>query len=218
MLKNIFAIIGVIAIIAGGGLFVKFGSMMNMMPMMTNPEMQPIMDVLKNDFEGAREAAGGLEDGAAETAAELFKNWIKYKGDIAATTVWSKKVEDGVVFQEVVDAINSVSTERNIKSVGELPLSEELNARGVKSGVLYVMSFCNPETARKMVDFSPSMSAYLPCRVTIVEQEDGLWLYSLNMDMMVKMGQKLPAELKLAAIEVRNTIWEMLERGASGEF
>lgn len=218
MLKNILAIVGVIAIILGGALFFKFKPMIDLMPIMTNSEMQPIMEVLKNDFDGAKAAAGGLEEGASDTAAELFRNWIKHQGDIAATTAWSKKVAEGVTLQEVIDAINSVATERNIKAVGELPLSEELNARGVKSGVLHVMSFCNPETAREMVDFSPSMSAYLPCRVTIVEQQDGLWLYSLNMDMMVKMGQKLPPELKQAATQVRNTIWEMLERGSTGEF
>jgi uncharacterized protein (DUF302 family) len=30
-------------------------------------------------------------------------------------------------------------------------------------------------TARKMVDFSPHMAAYLPCRISMVEKEDGLW-------------------------------------------
>jgi uncharacterized protein (DUF302 family) len=69
-----------------------------------------------------------------------------------------------------------------------------------------------------MVDFSPHMAAYLPCRISIVEKEDGLWLYTLNMDMMVKMGRKLPSPLKEEATAVRDTIWEMMERGHKGEF
>jgi uncharacterized protein (DUF302 family) len=68
-----------------------------------------------------------------------------------------------------------------------------------------------------MVDFSPHMAAYLPCRVTVVEKEDGLWLYTLNMDMMVKMGRKLPSPLKEEANAVRDTIWEMMERASKGE-
>ena len=80
------------------------------------------------------------------------------------------------------------------------------------------MLFCNPETARKMVDFSASMAAYLPCRVTIVEKEDGLWIYTLNMDMMIKMGRKMPSELNEATVKVRNAMWKMLENGATGEF
>jgi uncharacterized protein (DUF302 family) len=69
-----------------------------------------------------------------------------------------------------------------------------------------------------MVDFSPHMAAYLPCRISMVEKEDGLWLYTLNMDMMVKMGRKLPSPLKEEAQAVRDTIWEMMERGSKGEF
>ena len=68
-----------------------------------------------------------------------------------------------------------------------------------------------------MVDFSPHMAAYLPCRITVVEKEDGLWLYTLNMDMMVKMGRKLPSPLKEEARAVRDTIWEMMERASKGE-
>ncbi|MDP3132878.1 MAG: DUF302 domain-containing protein, partial [Burkholderiaceae bacterium] len=62
------------------------------------------------------------------------------------------------------------------------------------------------------------MAAYLPCRVSLVEQDDGLWLYTLNMDMMVKMGRKLPSPLKEEAMAVRNTIYEMMERASKGEF
>jgi len=80
------------------------------------------------------------------------------------------------------------------------------------------MSFCNPETASKMVDFSASMAAYLPCRVSTIEREDGLWLYTLNMDMMIKMGRKMPPELKEETLKVRDAIWQMLENGATGEF
>jgi uncharacterized protein (DUF302 family) len=69
-----------------------------------------------------------------------------------------------------------------------------------------------------MVDFSPHMAAYLPCRISMVEKEDGLWLYTLNMDMMVKMGRKLPSPLKEEAKALRDTIWEMMERGHKGEF
>jgi uncharacterized protein (DUF302 family) len=69
-----------------------------------------------------------------------------------------------------------------------------------------------------MVDFSPHMAAYLPCRISVVEQDDGLWLYTLNMDMMVKMGRKLPSPLKEEAQAVRDTIFEMMERASKGEY
>lgn len=167
---------------------------------------------------GTMHAAGNLEDGAWDTFNGIWDRWVESEGDIGHAVVWEKKVEEGIALEDVVDAINAVGVNNNIKNVGELPLSEELKARGVESGVIYVMSFCNPDTARKMIDFSPAMGAMLPCRVTIVEKEDGLWLYTMNMDMMIKMGKKMPPELKEATLQVRNTMWEMMEKGAAGDF
>jgi hypothetical protein len=43
-------------------------------------------------------------------------------------------------------------------------------------------------------------------------------MYTLNMDMMIRMGRKLPSPLKEEALKVRDTIYQMMERGAKGEF
>jgi uncharacterized protein (DUF302 family)/predicted small secreted protein len=167
---------------------------------------------------GTMNAIGNLNDGAGETFMQVWDKWVDSEGDIADATMWEVKVNDGVSLEDVIDAINSVGTNRNLKNVGELPLSEELKARGIESKTIHVMSFCNPETARKMVDFSPAMGGFLPCRVNIIEEEDGLHIYSMNMDMAIKMGKKMPPELQEATMQVRDTIWEMLQKGKSGEF
>lgn len=160
-----------------------------------------------------------LEDGAGAEASRMWDRWVEGGGDIAIATTWERKVKDGISADEVEQILKGVAVERNMRDVGTLPLSKELEARsGKKEKLLTVYSFCSPETARKMVDFSPHMAAYLPCRISMVEKEDGLWLYTLNMDMMVKMGRKLPSPLKEEAMAVRNTIWEMMERGSKGEF
>lgn len=160
-----------------------------------------------------------LEDGAGGEASRMWDRWIEGNGDIAVATTWERKVKDGVSAKDVEEILKLVAVERNMRDVGTLPLSKELEARsGKKEKVLTVYSYCSPDTARKMVDFSPHMAAYLPCRVSLVEQADGLWLYTLNMDMMVKMGRKLPSPLKEEAMAVRNTIWEMMERASRGEF
>lgn len=219
LIRNILALIGVVAIVAGVFMAGKMGGMMTLMPGMLSPEMKPIMDVMNQNATGMVTAAHNLAPGAAEETASMLKRWVDSKGEIAYTVVWERKVKEGVSLEDIQDALASVASERNIKAVGELPLSEELLARGVQSGVLKVFSYCNPETARKMVDFAPPMAAFLPCRIIVVEKADGLWLYTLNMDMMLKMGQKLDShpELKEAAWQVRETIWEMMEKASKGE-
>lgn len=162
---------------------------------------------------------GKLEEGAAGEAGRMWDRWVDSGGDIAVATTWERKVKPGVTLDQIEQALASVATEMNIRPVGELPLSKELEARsGKPEKLLKVYNYCNPQTARKMVNFSPHMSAYLPCRVSIVEQDDGLWMYTLNMDMMIKMGRKLPPDLKADAMKVRDAIWMMMEKGSSGDF
>jgi uncharacterized protein (DUF302 family) len=168
---------------------------------------------------GTVSTMGKLEEGAGAEASRMWDRWVEADGDIAVATTWERKVKAGVTGDDIEQILRSVATERNMKEVGILPLSKELEARtGKKQKLLTVYSFCTPSTAREMVDFSPHMAAYLPCRVSVVEKEDGLWLYTLNMDMMVKMGRKLPSPLKENAWAVRSTIWEMMERASKGEF
>ena len=167
---------------------------------------------------GTVSTLGKLEDGAAQEAGRMWDRWIQGNGDIAVATTWERKVAPGVSTGDIEQILRQVAVERNMKDVGTLPLSKELEARtGQKQKFLQVYSFCTPTTARRMVDFSPHMAAYLPCRITVVEKDDGLWLYTLNMDMMVKMGRKLPSPLKEEARAVRDTIYEMMERASKGE-
>jgi uncharacterized protein (DUF302 family) len=168
---------------------------------------------------GTWRTAQQLEDGAGAEAGRLWDRWVEADGDLAASITWSRKVRPGVTPEMIEQAFASVAVEQNLRAVGELPLSRELEARsGQPQRLLKVYSYCNPQTARAMVDFSPALSAFLPCRVTVVERDDGLWLYTLNMDLMIHMGRKLPLALKADALRVREAIWLMLERGASGEF
>lgn len=168
---------------------------------------------------GTISTIGKLEDGAGAEASRMWDRWVEAEGDIAVATTWERKVKAGVTIADLEQSLTQIAAERNMKGVGDLPLSKELEARtGKPQKFLKVYSFCNPATARMMVDFSPHMSAYLPCRITVVEKEDGLWMYTLNMDMMVKMGRKLPSPLKEEAWKVRETIWDMMERGSKGEF
>ncbi len=169
---------------------------------------------------GTLSTIGKLEDGAGAESMRMWDRWIEGNGDIAVATTWERKVKPGVSAKDVEEIFKLVAVERNMRDVGTLPLSKELEARsGKKEKLLTVYSFCSPVTARKMVDFSPHMAAYLPCRISMVEHDDGsLWLYTLNMDMMVKMGRKLPSPLKEEAWAVRETIWQMMERGSKGEF
>jgi uncharacterized protein (DUF302 family) len=141
-------------------------------------------------------------------------------GNAAEATVWKIPVEDGLSVEDVDETLKSVANELNIKNVGELPLSSEVEAMsGEKSRFFKIYMFCNALTAAQMLDYSDSFSAYLPCRISLVEDKQGkLWLYSLNMDAMIYGGKPLPAALKEEAMGVKKIILEIMNRGAEGDF
>lgn len=159
------------------------------------------------------------QPGGATEASRMLSRWVDSGGDVAAAASWSRKVKAGVAIAEIEEAFAGVAVEDNVRPVGELFVSNELAARsGKQERFLKVYSYCDPATARLMVDFSPAMAAFLPCRIAVVEQADGLWIYTMNMDMLIKMGRPMPPPVSDAVLRVRATLLKMLDRGASGEF
>ncbi len=111
-------------------------------------------------------------------------------GNSAAATVWKAKVAEGVTFEEVDQSIKQIAIERNIRGVGELPLGDQVAAMtGKPWRKLNIYLYCNPLTAAKMIEHDIAYAAYLPCRVSLVEDEKGqLWIFTLDMDAMIYGG------------------------------
>lgn len=161
----------------------------------------------------------GFDSHAARTYGEIAQKLVA-SGSGPEATVWKIPVQDGLTPEEVEDTMRFVANEHNIKNVGELPLYKEVEAiSGKPFRFLKIYMFCNAMTAARMLDLSDAFSAYLPCRISMVEDKSGkLWLYTLNMDLMIYGGKTLPDELKAEAIKVKDIILDIMNRGASGEF
>ncbi len=199
-IKNILAIIGLIAVIGGGYAYSKFGAQIVGM-------------------KGEMDALAKLDPKAKEVYTEMWEK-LKETGNSADATVWVYPLADGVSAEDAEEAMKAVANEHNIKSVGDLPLSDQIAAMtGEDQRKLKIFQFCNPLTAKKMVDYSDAFAAYLPCRISMVEGKDGkLRLYALNMDMMIYGGKTLPDDLHKEALAVKEVILDIMKRGAEGDF
>ena len=160
-----------------------------------------------------------LDPGAKDVYLEMFKKVLE-TGDSADATTWKVQVDEGLSTDEVEEVMKFVANEHNIKNVGELPLYKEVQSM---SGKPYrfakIYMFCNALTAAQMMDHSNAYSAYLPCRVAMVEDKAGrLWIYTLNMDMMIHGGKTLPPALDAEAKKVKMIILDIMNRAARGEF
>ena len=166
-----------------------------------------------------KQAFDNFDDKAFPTYKAMFDRLVE-TGNSAAATVWTVKVAEGLSFEEVDESIQAVAIDNNIKDVGALPLGDQVEAMtGAPWRKLKIYLYCNPLTAAKMVEYDIAFAAYLPCRVSLVEDENGaLWLTSLDMDMMIHGGKTLPPELLEEALHVKGVILDILNRAAEGDF
>ncbi|NOR42928.1 MAG: DUF302 domain-containing protein [Gammaproteobacteria bacterium] len=192
-LRNLFALVGFAAIV-----LVIYGTV----------KMGPMM-----------QSFDSFDERAIDVYSEMMTKVLE-TGNAAEATVWKVPVNEDLSAEDVEETMKFVANEHNIKNVGELPLSAEVEAMsGKKSRFFKIYMFCNAMTAALMLDYSDAYSAYLPCRVSLVEDKQGkLWLYSLNMDAMIYGGTPLPAALKEEAIGVKTIILDIMNRGAEGDF
>jgi len=192
-IKNILALIGLLALIAGGYGYVKFGE----------------------DYKIFK----SLDPKAGEVYWDMWQN-LKVSRVTAQATVWRTPFDEGVTKEDAEESMKLVANEMNMKIVGELPLSEQVFAEtGEPQLYLKIFEFCDARTARLMVNYNTYISAYLPCRVSMVEEEPGKFaLYSMNMDMILHGGESLPPELYKKANRVKTIIQAVMAKGAAGDF
>jgi len=205
MIKNVLAIIGLLLLLTMTYLYIQY---------------KPVVELLSSfNLSKLVTLSKDLDPKAASIYREMFDKLSITKNAVEAT-VWKYPVEEDLTIEDVETSLKTIANEYNIKSVGELPLSKQVQMMtGEEQRFLKIYMFCNPLTAMKMVEYSDAYSAYLPCRISLIEDKNGkLWLYSLNMDMMVWGGATLPADLLVEAKKVRTIIKETMERAAQGDF
>jgi len=188
--KNFLALIGLVAVIASGAFYIS-----------------------------AKDTLSKFDPGAWDTYSALFSDILEKKNAVDAT-IWRFPVEEGISPEDVEESLKNIANELNLANVGELPLSLDIAAKTAKPyRFVKIFLFCDSLTAAQMLDYNDAFSAYLPCRITLIEDKTGkLWLYTLNMDLMIHGGEPLPPELKVKAEKVKSMILELMERAAEGDF
>ena len=192
-IKNILALVGLLAIIGGIYGYSKFGE----------------------DYKIFKQ----LDPKAGEVYWDMWQK-LKVSKVTAEATVWVIPFSEGVTKEDAEESMKLVANDMNMKIVGELPLSAQVFAEtGEPQRFLKIFEFCDARTARLMIDYNKFISAYLPCRIAMVEDENGNFaLYSMNMDMILHGGETLPPELFKKANRVKTIIQTIMEKGAAGDF
>lgn len=198
-IKWVLIIIGAIAVYYGVSLQAQYGVTSKVISEMVSPKLHP--------------------DSMSKVYMPMT-NTLLDTGDITMASIVRIPVADDVSNSDVEEAMESIATAEGIRSVGMLPLSEMVELQtGKKQRFLKIYQYCSPRTAMIMVDHSDAFSAYLPCRLALIEDQEGQrWLYTLDMNAMIYGGAPLPDFLLEKALEVQRVITAIQVGGAEGDF
>lgn len=135
------------------------------------------------------------------------------------------KVKEGLTFEQVIEAMDSRAIDVNFKKVGFTHISKELTAKlGEQSPHIAILHYCDALVGRKIMDYSPEFSIFLPCRISLIQDAKGD-LYLMTMDWDVTWlnyawhpDSQLDAELKQDAIRIRDAMHSIMSAGANGDW
>jgi len=126
-------------------------------------------------------------------------------------------IAEDVSMDDAVDSMKLRANGLNFKLVAHMPLSEQVISMGEPSKRMEIFQFCDALIAKRMVEHNMIFAGFLPCRIAMVEDKDGkAWLITLNMDAMLK-GTNLPGNLKSLGLQVRNSIYSIIQAGVEGD-
>ena len=190
LIRNLLALIGLVVVLAVGFAYVRLG---------------PTLAEFDDDFLSVYQ----------EFAAKLLET-----GDPGVSMMWSVPVEEGLSAEDVIESMKSIATGRSFLFVGESPFYKQVQAiTGEDYRYVNFLSFCDAQVGKRMLEYRDQYSGFMPCRIALVEDKKGrLWMYSMNLDLMIHGGKELPPDLKADAIRVRENVRAIMDGAAKGEF
>ncbi len=145
-------------------------------------------------------------------------------GDPAKGMVIKRKlvIEEGTSKEEAIEnaieIMDEIADAHGLAKVDEKTMPRA--GKFMKDGGKYthIRSYCSPSIADVFLNFSGEFVGFMPCRVGIVEDNNGdIWLYTMGLDLMIHGGHELPPKMLELAETVKEAMEEMITKGALGE-
>jgi uncharacterized protein (DUF302 family) len=190
LVRNVLAVIGVVALIGVAVGYAKIQSL-----------------------------AGRLDPEAVEVFSAAGARYMESL-DPGTTMVKTIPVKEGIPAEDVVESMKSLAVQQGMLFVGESPFYKQVEAvTGKPFRFVAFYSFCDAMVGVKMIEYNSAYSAFMPCRISLVEDPEGrLWLHMMDLDLMIYGGKPLPPDVKEGAIRVRDSLDKILKGAAAGEF
>lgn len=134
------------------------------------------------------------------------------------------KAKPGLTFDEVVESLKLRANQLNFKFVGANLMWKDFRAvlNDDTAPRVEVLSFCDIAVGRQLLKLIPEMAAFLPCRITIMEDADkNIWVLTQDWDATwldyAGKAMGITPELRQAAIDIRDKMDNMMRAAANGD-
>ncbi len=161
---------------------------------------------------------GSLHPDAMGHYMDMFGKVLE-TGNSAEAMIRKVKINDDVSTEDAIDTMTGIAEENNFLVVGDAKMSIKSSIKD-PDGKRYIriLSFCAPSIAEKFIGYSESFGAFMPCRILIVEDDEGnRWLYTMAMELMLYGGKPLPEDMLKMAETVRGLMYGMMDAAATGD-
>ena len=177
-----------------------------------------IVAYVKFDLGDKIEKASKLDPKAIGAYMNMFDK-VLTTGRATDAMVRKVKIDPDVSTEDVVEAMKSIATDANMVQVGDSHMSDKSIKDGKGNRYIRILHYCSPSIAKQFIDYSLAFGAFMPCRILIVEDDNGdRWLITMAMELMLFGGHTLPPEMMVKAEHVRDTMYKMMDLGAKGDF
>lgn len=134
-------------------------------------------------------------------------------------------VEEGVSWDDAVEAMKLRANEVNFKFVGSSPLWKQIEAETEQpSAKVEMFRFCDATVARKILDVVPEFIIFLPCKIALLEDGEGkLWVMTMDwdiswLDFSQNPNSHFSKEIREDAKRIRDNLNYIMEGAATGDF
>jgi len=126
-------------------------------------------------------------------------------------------IRQGISFDDAVESLKLRANQHNLKFVGASPLYKEIEAlTGKPAKRMEIFSFCDGLVAQQMIAADPLMISFMPCRIALVEDEQGArWIIS----MMISndMIRALPVGIRNNAQRIMDAMKDSMLAASNGD-
>ena len=134
-------------------------------------------------------------------------------------------VDEGVSWDDAVEAMKLRANEVNFKFVGSSPLWKQIEAETEQpSAKVEMFRFCDATVARKILDVIPEFIIFLPCKIALLEDGEGkLWVMTMDwdiswLDFAQNPNSHMTKEIREDAKRIRDNLAYIMEGAATGDF